>query len=205
MVYISKVYTKFGDGGQTMLANGDTVDKDTLRVRSYGEVDELNATVGLLRLEVERSRMAADNDPPEATSNFTAKLDPELERIQQELFDLGAELAHPGAADGEGTLRIEEASISRLEAEIDAHNKALPPLRSFVLPGGGAVGVTAHLCRTVCRRAEREAVSLRRQEPVRGEALRYLNRLSDYFFVVARAAAQAFDRAEALWDPARAR
>ena len=205
MIYISKVYTKFGDDGQTMLANGETADKNTLRVRSYGEIDELNATVGLLRLEVERTPLAAADDRPPGPSTFTAQLDRELERIQQELFDLGAELAHPGAAQGEGTLRIEESSISRLETEIDAHNKPLPPLRSFVLPGGGAVGVAAHLCRTVCRRAEREAVSLRQQEPVRGEALRYLNRLSDYFFVVARAAAHAFGHEEALWEPTRTR
>ncbi len=204
MVYISKVYTKFGDDGQTMLANGDTTAKDTQRVRSYGEVDELNATVGLLRLEAERM-LAAAGDAPAEPSIFAAKLNTELERIQQELFDLGAELAHPGAADGEGTLRIEEASISRLETELDAHNEALPPLRSFILPGGGAVGVTAHLCRTVCRRAEREAVSLRQQEPVRGEALRYLNRLSDYFFVVARAGAHALGLEETLWNPARNR
>jgi len=197
MVYISKVYTKFGDDGQTMLANGDTADKDALRVRSYGEVDELNATVGLLRLELGRVEDRALH------GGFIADLDRGLARIQQELFDLGAELAHPGAAAGEGKLRIAERSVVRLEAELDALNEPLPPLTSFILPGGGAVGVAAHLCRTVCRRAEREAVSLRRVEAVRGEAMRYLNRLSDYFFVVARASAHAFGHPEVLWDPKR--
>lgn len=197
MVYISKVYTKFGDDGQTMLANGDTADKDAPRVRAYGEVDELNATVGLLRLEIQRT------PAPESAAEFTAELDRGLERIQQELFDLGAELAHPGAAAGEGKLRIAESSVTRLEGELDAFNGPLPPLTSFILPGGGAIGVAAHLCRTVCRRAERDAVALRRRSPVRGEALRYLNRLSDYFFVVGRAAASAFAVPEVLWDPAR--
>jgi len=199
MVYISKVYTKFGDDGQTMLANGDTADKYAPRVRAYGEVDELNATVGLLRLEIRRT------PTPESATDFTAQLDRGLERIQQELFDLGAELAHPGAAAGEGKLRIAESSVTRLEGELDAFNEPLPPLTSFVLPGGGAIGVAAHLCRTVCRRAERDAVALRQHSPVRGEALRYLNRLSDYFFVVARAAASAFAEPEVLWDPARDR
>ncbi len=197
MVYISKVYTKFGDDGKTMLANGDTDDKDAPRVRAYGEVDELNASVGLLRLEIKRT------PAPESAADFRAELDRGLERIQQELFDLGAELAHPGAAAGEGKLRIAETSVTRLENELDALNEPLPPLTSFILPGGGAVGVAAHLCRTVCRRAERDAVALRRGAPVRGEAMRYLNRLSDYFFVVARAAAAAFDEPEVLWDPAR--
>jgi cob(I)alamin adenosyltransferase len=199
MVYISKVYTKFGDDGKTMLANGDTADKDAPRVRTYGEVDELNATVGLLRLEIQRTAT------PESATEFSADLDRGLERIQQELFDLGAELAHPGAAAGEGKLRIEEVSVTRLEAELDALNEPLAPLTSFILPGGGAVAVAAHLCRTVCRRAERDAVSLRRQAPVRCEALRYLNRLSDYFFVVSRAAASAFAEPEVIWDPVRGR
>ena len=197
MVYISKVYTKFGDDGQTMLANGDTADKDAARVRAYGDVDELNAALGLLRLEIAREPARAEH------AAFLRALDEALERIQQELFDLGAELAHPGAAAGEGKLRIEEASITRLENEIDALNAPLPPLRSFVLPGGGALGAAAHLCRTVCRRAEREAVALRREAAVRGEALRYLNRLSDLLFVVARAAAHELGHDEVLWDPAR--
>lgn len=199
MVYISKVYTKFGDDGRTMLANGETCDKDAARVRSYGEVDELNAVVGLARLELSREPARA------AHAAFCDHLDAILERIQQELFDLGAELAHPGAAAGEGKLRVEESAVHRLESELDGLNDKLLPLRSFVLPGGGAIGAAAHLARTVCRRAEREAVALRRLEPVRAEAIHYLNRLSDFFFVVARAAAAEFGLDEVLWDSRRSR
>ncbi|PCC75817.1 cob(I)alamin adenosyltransferase [Nannocystis exedens] len=194
MVYISKVYTKFGDRGDTMLASGDTVGKDTLRVAAYGEVDELNAVIGVLRVEI--SRVGERRE-------FLAALDASLARVQQELFDLGAELATPGATEGKAPLRVEEADITRLEQELDAWNADLPPLRSFILPGGGPLGAHAHLARTVCRRAERTVVALTRVEPVRAEAVRYINRLSDWFFVVARAAAHAFDVPEVLWDTHR--
>lgn len=194
MVYISKVYTKFGDRGDTMLASGDTVGKDAPRVAAYGEVDELNAVIGLLRVELTRTA-----GEPE----FVAALDAALARIQQELFDLGAELANPGATEGKAPLRVEDADITRLEQELDAWNADLAPLRSFILPGGGPLGAWAHLARTVCRRAERTAVALARSEPVRPEALRYLNRLSDWFFVVARAAAHRFGVPEVLWDTRR--
>ena len=195
MVYISKVYTRFGDEGQTMLASGDTVSKSAARVRAYGEVDELNAVVGLLRLELGRDP-ARDGDERLA---WASALDRELARIQQELFNLGAELATPGA--GTATrLKIEARHIETLEQAIDRHNDPLEPLRSFILPGGGPTGAAAHLARTVCRRAERETVALADSEPVRGEALRYLNRLSDYFFVIARAAAARFGYDEVLWD-----
>lgn len=197
MVYISKVYTKFGDRGDTMLASGDTVGKDSPRVAAYGEVDELNAVVGLLRVEVARA------GEPVGPREFLAELDAQLGRIQQELFDLGAELATPGATEGKAPLRVEEADITRLEQELDAWNADLPPLRSFILPGGGPLGASAHLARTVCRRAERTVVALSRVEPVRGEAVRYLNRLSDYFFVVARAVAHRFGVPEVLWDTRR--
>jgi cob(I)alamin adenosyltransferase len=198
MVYISKVYTKFGDEGQTMLASGATVAKDALRVHAYGDVDELNATLGLLRLEIAREPRRG------AHERFLSDLDLALARIQQELFDLGAELAEPGAVDGAAPLHIKEASILRLEAELDALNDHLEPLRSFILPGGGPVGAAAHLARTVCRRAERQVVTLRRAEPIRGEALRYLNRLSDYLFVIARAVAHQLGDPEVLWEQRRA-
>ena len=201
MVYISKVYTKFGDHGDTMLASGDTVGKDTRRVASYGDVDELNATLGLVRVEVLRARNSAVGDQ----TDFLTTLDLSLGRIQQELFDLGAELAEPGAVAGKARLRVEDSDVTRLEAELDALNDPLPPLTSFILPGGGPVGATAHLARTVCRRAERQTVHLSRHEPVRGEALRYLNRLSDYLFVVARAAARRLGHDEVLWDTQRRR
>ena len=199
MVYINKVYTRFGDQGDTMLASGDTVGKDSPRVASYGDVDELNATLGLLRVEVARAQGSAVGDQ----SAFLAGLDQTLARIQQELFDLGAELAEPGATTGKARLCVDDADVTRLEVELDALNDPLPPLKSFILPGGGPVGATAHLARTVCRRAERQAVSLSRDEPVRGEAIRYLNRLSDLLFVVARAAAQRLGHDEVLWDQRR--
>ena len=198
MVYISKVYTKFGDHGDTMLASGDTVGKDTLRVAAYGEVDELNSVLGLLRVEVQRA-------PAETSerADFLSGLDATLARIQQELFDLGAELAEPGATTGKARLCVTDDDVTRLEHELDALNEHLAPLTSFILPGGGPVGATAHLARTVCRRAERQAVTLARAEPVRGEALRYLNRLSDLLFVIARAAAHHLGHPEVLWDTHR--
>jgi cob(I)alamin adenosyltransferase len=197
MVYISKVYTKFGDEGQTMLASGETVGKDSPRVRAYGEVDELNATLGLVRLELGREPRASEH------GEFAAALDGELGRIQQELFNLGAELATSNAADGGARLKVEQRHIDALERSIDHHNESLEPLRSFILPGGGPTGSAAHLARTVCRRAERELIGLARLEPVRSEARIYLNRLSDWLFVIARAAAKQFGHAEVLWDPSR--
>jgi cob(I)alamin adenosyltransferase len=194
MVYISKVYTRFGDEGQTMLASGDTALKSSLRVRAYGEVDELNATIGLVRLELGRDPKAAEQP------DFCAALDRELGRIQQELFNLGAELATPAAAEGGARLKVEIRHIDALEASIDRYNEALEPLRSFILPGGGPTGASAHLARTVCRRAERQVVDLGASEPIRGEALRYLNRLSDWLFVIARAVAAKLGYAEVLWD-----
>jgi cob(I)alamin adenosyltransferase len=195
MVYISKVYTRFGDEGQTMLASGDTVSKSSARVRSYGEVDELNAVIGLVRLELGRD--------PQAEPALRTTLDNELARIQQELFNLGAELATPSAASGGARLQIQERHIEALEQSIDRHNEHLAPLRSFILPGGGPTGTAAHLGRTVCRRAERELVTLAEQESVRGETLRYLNRLSDWLFVVARLVALRFGYGEVLWDQER--
>ncbi len=194
MVYISKVYTRFGDEGQTMLASGDTVLKSSIRVRAYGEVDELNATVGLVRVELARDPKASDH------ADFCATLDAELARIQQELFNLGAELATPAAAEGGARLRVDARHIETLELSIDRYNDPLEPLRSFILPGGGPTGATAHLARTVCRRAERQIVELGATSPIRGEALRYLNRLSDWLFVVARAVAMQLGYEEVLWD-----
>lgn len=196
MVYISKVYTKAGDGGQTMLADGNMVPKSGLRIRAYGNVDELNATVGLLRLECGREPRRAGHEA------FLDGLDVELGRIQQELFNLGAELATPAAAEGGAKLVVTGDHVERLERELDAHNEDLPALKSFILPGGGPVGAATHLCRTVCRRAERDAVALGEAEAVRPEAIRYLNRLSDYMFVVGRAAAHVLGYDETLWDPA---
>jgi cob(I)alamin adenosyltransferase len=197
MVYISKVYTRFGDEGQTMLASGATVPKSSRRVRAYGDVDELNATLGLVRLELSRDPKRPGHEP------FCAALDVELCRIQQELFNLGAELATPAAADGGARLRVDARHIEALEQSIDRYNDRLEPLRSFILPGGGPTGAAAHLGRTVCRRAEREVVALGEAEPIRGETLRYVNRLSDWLFVIARAVALELGYPEVLWDQER--
>lgn len=194
MVHISKVYTRFGDAGETMLSDGSTVAKSSLRVRAYGEVDELNATVGLLRVELDRERAADES--------FAATVDAELENMQQRLFNLGAELSNPdsGAEARADRLQIEASQVEQLEGSIDALNADLPSLRSFILPGGGPCGAAAHHARTVCRRAERTVVELAAEASVRPEALRYLNRVSDYFFVLARACARAFGHDEVLWD-----
>ncbi len=198
MVYISKVYTKSGDGGDTMLASGTFVRKHTLRIEAYGTVDEVNACIGMTRVELAREprRLGAEV--------VLDEIDAQLGRIQQELFDLGAELATPGAAQGEGKLRVEDRHVERLEKELDAWNDPLPPLTSFVLPGGGPVGASCHVARTVCRRAERRAVELSdtEHEQVRPEAIRYLNRLSDYLFVLGRAVAHRLGDPETMWTPA---
>jgi cob(I)alamin adenosyltransferase len=191
VVILNKIYTRAGDEGLTRLANGARVSKAAGRVGAYGEVDELNAVLGLARLETA-------NDPV---------LDPILARIQNDLFDLGADLATPLSADGAVALRIVESQVDRLEAEIDALNADLSPLTSFVLPGGSRAAAFLHLARTVCRRAERAATALIESlSPVgegraHGAALRYLNRLSDLMFVAARFANQRGE-GDVLWVPA---
>ena len=198
MVYISKVYTKSGDGGDTMLASGTKVRKHARRIEAYGTVDELNACVGMIRMELAR-------EPRRAGAEVVLEeMDAQLARIQQELFDLGAELATPAAAEGQAKLTVEDRHVTRLEQDLDAWNDPLPPLKSFILPGGGPVGTTCHLARTVCRRAERRMVELADTEgsehSVRPVALRYINRLSDHLFVLAR---HLNDRgaADVLWVP----
>ena len=186
MVVLNRIYTRGGDGGETALGDGRRVAKDALRVAAYGTVDETNAAIGLARLH------ASGED------------DARLARIQNDLFDLGADLCRPPAAGEESSehppLRMSPAQTARLEAEIDAMNEHLAPLRSFVLPGGSALAAHLHLCRTVCRRAERLAVALARAEAVNPEAVKYLNRLSDWLFVAARMANDA-GAADVLWEP----
>jgi cob(I)alamin adenosyltransferase len=183
MVTLNRIYTRTGDAGATRLATGAPVSKADLRVEAYGAVDETNACLGLARLST------------------TGDLDAILARIQNELFDLGADLSTPAKADeAEGSvLRILDSQVARLEGEIDALNAELPPLASFVLPGGTPAAAALHLARTVCRRAEREAVRLvEAGEPVSGPAMRYLNRLSDLLFVAARFANDK-GAAEVFW------
>lgn len=184
MVTLNKIYTRAGDKGATRLASGATVSKASLRVETYGAVDETNACIGLARLHT-----------------AGGPLDDILARIQNELFDLGADLATPAKPDEiEGqVLRILDSQVARLEQEIDHLNSALPALTSFVLPGGSAAAAALHLARTVARRAERVAVALMESgEEVSGPAFRYLNRLSDRLFVAARAANDQ-GRADVFW------
>jgi cob(I)alamin adenosyltransferase len=197
MVHISRVYTRSGDTGQTSLADGSRVDKDSLRIRAYGGVDELNSVLGLVRVELHREPRRQGH------TAFLDALDTQIERIQQELFNLGAELASPEVTEKGSEHLLTEQHVSALESDMDALNEKLDPLTSFVLPGGGPAGATAHLARTVCRRAERDLVTLAREEKIRAEARRYLNRLSDYLFVVARAVAHELGYTETLWDPKR--
>jgi cob(I)alamin adenosyltransferase len=190
MVLLNRIYTKTGDGGSTRLATGESVSKASARVEAYGAVDELNAVLGLARQET------ADDDV----------VDPMLGRIQNDLFDLGADLATPERAKGPEPLRIVASQTERLEREIDALNAGLEPLTSFILPGGTPAAAQLHHARTVCRRAERAAVGFVEAEgtAAHAEAIRYLNRLSDLLFVAARWA-NARGRGDVLWAPAATR
>ena len=182
MVTLNRIYTRTGDGGTTRLATGQPVSKSDLRVAAYGEVDEANACLGLARLHTEGT-----------------PLDAILGRLQNELFDLGADLATPPRPDEAPTLRILDSQVARLETEIDTLNADLPELKSFILPGGTPAAAALHLARTVARRAERAAVALVESgEPVSPAAMRYLNRLSDLLFVAARAANDGGAR-EVFW------
>ena len=189
---INRVYTRRGDGGETSLAGGHRVPKDSPRIDAYGTVDELNALLGAARVAAAE---AADTAPR------LTPLPAILLRVQHELFNLGSILAtlpqdvHPKQA------RITDADVARLESEIDRMNADLPSLRSFVLPGDSRLNAALHICRTVCRRAERAVVALSRTETVAPEAVRYLNRLSDALFVWSRWASHVTATPETLWDP----
>ena len=194
MVVLNRIYTRTGDKGSTRLSTGEPVSKAGLRVSAYGEVDETNAVIGIVRLH---------------TAGF-AVIDSLLEQIQNELFDLGADLATPDPANGEPLgwepLRILDSQVERLEAEIDRLNSELSPLTSFVLPAGTPAASYLHLARTVCRRAERSVVALMAdpEERVSPAALKYLNRLSDFLFVAARLGnVQA--GGDVLWKPGATR
>jgi cob(I)alamin adenosyltransferase len=186
MVVLSKIYTRTGDKGDTALGDGSRRPKHDARVAAYGTVDELNSTLGLARLHA-----AGDTDAA-------------LARIQNDLFDLGADLCRPDMASDASAeyppLRMVAAQTARLEAEIDAMNTHLTPLRSFILPGGSALAAHLHLCRTVARRAERLATDLATAEEVNAHAITYLNRLSDWCFVAARMANDG-GTTDVLWVP----
>lgn len=173
MVKLNKIYTRTGDNGTTGLVDGSRVSKASLRVQAYGDVDETNAAIGLVRVHLENRR-----------------IDDMLARIQNDLFDLGADLATPlpakGEADTEYALRMVPELATRLETELDALNADLEPLKSFVLPGGSPPAAFLHQARTICRRAERLSVELAQETDINPHALAYLNRLSDFLFVAAR-------------------
>ena len=184
MVRLTRIYTRGGDRGETSLGNGARVAKDSLRVEAFGAVDETNACIGLARLHT------------------SGEMDEMLARVQNDLFDLGADLCTPegGERRSGGALRVIPEQVRRLEAEIDAMNAALAPLNSFVLPGGSAAAAALHLARTTARRAERAVTALAREEPVGEAARHYMNRLSDHLFVAARLANDK-GAADILWVP----
>ena len=181
---MNKIYTKTGDRGSTALGNGERVPKDNIRVSAYGTVDELNACIGVVTLYARE------------------KLHDKLKNIQNDLFDLGADLCMPISKESKQRLRVSPKQIEILEKEIDEMNSILEPLNSFILPGGCKTATFLHLARTVCRRAERCTVSLKCLEPINENALVYLNRLSDWLFVASRIENQV-NSSEVLWSPGK--
>jgi cob(I)alamin adenosyltransferase len=179
---LSKIYTRTGDAGTTGLGDGTRVAKDSARVNAYGTVDEANSAIGVV---------LACEIPSEVREILLS--------VQHQLFDLGGELCIPGHA------AIEDADVDRLEHTLDTFNAELPPLKDFILPGGGIAAAHCHMARTICRRAERELVTLSHHDAVRPEAIRYLNRLSDLLFVLCRVLARASGHGEVLWEHQRRR
>jgi cob(I)alamin adenosyltransferase len=177
MVKLTRIYTKGGDKGETSLGRGERVAKHDLRVEAYGTIDEANAVIGLARGAIERTVK---------TDVLRGHVDDMLKRIQNDLFDLGADLCTIEGKAGEAALRILPSQTERLEKEIDAMNGELAPLTSFILPGGSEVAAWLHLARTVTRRAERCMTALAAAQPVSAEAIKYINRLSDHLFVLSR-------------------
>ncbi|WP_454829509.1 cob(I)yrinic acid a,c-diamide adenosyltransferase [Pseudoxanthomonas wuyuanensis] len=175
---LSRIYTRTGDDGTTGLGDGSRVGKDSARVNAYGTVDEANSAIGVV--------LAAPSVPEDVRALLTT--------VQHQLFDLGGELCIPGHA------AIHATDVDALETQLDRYNEALPPLKDFILPAGGEAAARCHLARTIVRRAERETVTLGRQDAVRPEAIRYLNRLSDLLFVLARVLARAEGQGEVLWN-----
>lgn len=187
MVTLNRIYTRTGDDGTTALGSGERRPKFDIRIEAYGTVDETNAIVGLARL---------------STAQENPTLDAMLKRIQNDLFDLGADLCTPDTGEklDYEPLRISAAQVERLEQEIDQLNADLKPLKSFVLPGGGPSSAALHQARTVCRRAERLIVQLAQQEPVGEPVIKFINRLSDFFFVASRHLNDC-GKADVLWTP----
>lgn len=190
-VRITKVYTRTGDRGETALVGGKRVPKDSTRIEAYGAIDELNSVIGIARVFNEESLEAGE------AHRF---LDEVLCRIQDQLFDVGSELATPPESFQQGMYRVAEEEITGLEKLIDGCQTELEPLQSFILPGGGRIGAYLHQCRTVCRRAEREILRLSREEEINPNVIKYVNRLSDLFFVLSRWIAKQTGAPEYLWQ-----
>ena len=184
MIKLNKIYTKTGDGGDTALGDGERVLKDSLRVSAYGNVDELNASIGIITLYA------------------NTELKRKLKNIQNDLFDIGADLCVPISEKNKDRLRLSTNQIETLELEIDEMNSILEPLNSFVLPGGCRSATFLHMARTICRRAERSVVSLKSKEKINENTLVYLNRLSDWLFVASRVENQE-NSSEVLWAPGK--
>ena len=184
MIKLNKIYTKTGDSGDTALGDGERVLKDSLRVSAYGNVDELNASIGVITLYA------------------NTELKRKLKNIQNDLFDIGADLCVPISEKNKDRLRLSTNQIETLELEIDEMNSILEPLNSFVLPGGCRSATFLHMARTICRRAERSVVSLRSKEEINDHTLIYLNRLSDWLFVASRVENQK-NSSEVLWSPGK--
>jgi cob(I)alamin adenosyltransferase len=194
-ISITRVYTRLGDGGETALVGGRRVAKDSPRIVAYGTIDELNAVVGLVR--VFNAEGMKTRGPRRKRHEW---LDATLRKVQNQLFDVGSELATPPDAAYEGMFRIGEGEVTELERIMDGCQKDLAPLKSFVLPGGGRIQGFLHQARTVCRRAERELLALSRVELVGEWPLRYVNRLSDLFFVLGRWVGKHMGEKEYLWE-----
>lgn len=188
---ITKVYTKTGDGGQTRLAGGQQVWKDSLRVEAYGTVDELNAAIGLVRVF---NREMIEGNP------HAARLEEETRWMQNKLFDVGGLLATPPGQEFKNMPRVTDQDALRLEQLMDECQKDLAPLKEFILPGGGTVSAFLHQARTICRRAERRCIRLAREETVETTIVKFLNRLSDALFVLARWAATTQGEPEFMWE-----
>jgi cob(I)alamin adenosyltransferase len=191
MVRLNRIYTKAGDGGETRLVGGQKVAKNSARIETYGTVDELSSCLGLARAALATAPVPAG----------AVELSDVIKRIQNELFNLGSDLATMPEDRHPKQPLIEARHVAALERQIDTWNESLPELRSFVLPGGGWVAASLHLSRTVCRRAERLVVSLRATEAVGEQVLPYLNRLSDALFVMSRHASRLYAEPEPLWEP----
>ena len=194
-ISITRVYTRTGDRGETALVGGARVAKDSPRIVAYGTLDELNAAVGLAR--VFNAERLTEAGPARARHEW---LDGVLKKVQNQIFDLGSELATPPGAAYEGMFRVSDAEVTELERLMDQCQQDLEPLKSFVLPGGGRIQGFLHQARTVCRRAEREVLALSRTEPIGEWPLRYVNRLSDLFFVLGRWVGKHMGEPEYLWE-----